>query len=236
MPSLPSRLCPAYRGNICHQVRLTSYSLVVELIKVMNRLDLIGLDDVKDEARFFCHGALSTFCLSTELRQNSCHTTVLSNMSLTLTFISQAEPPPPPSVWSLSLLSHYNKPVKCTCDGNSSKSCSSRILFTKYTSSKFSGWDCYDLLFGGCCQTYSPQYFSQMKQRNCQSREFAGFAFAGGRYSCITLSTAHTGREKIIQHCTFRLVWIILLPGTRSIGIFLIKSLSQSCPQVNVNA
>ena len=201
MPSLPSRLCPAYRGNICHQVRLTSYSLVVELIKVLNRLDLIGLDDVKDEARFFCHGALSTFCLSTELRQNSCHTTVLSNMSLALTFISQAEPPPPPSVWSLSLLSHYHKPVKCTCDGNSSKSRSSRILFTKYTSSKFSGWDCYDLLFRGCCQAYSPQYFSHMKQRNCQSREWdlplLVDAIAASHYQQLTLegkrlyNTAH---------------------------------------------
>ena len=172
MPSLPSRLCPVNRGNTCDQVQLTSYSLVVELIKVMNRLDLIGPDDVKDEARFFCHGALSTFCLSTELRQNSCHTTVLSNISLTLTFISQAEPPPPPSVWSLSLLSHYHKPVKCTCDGNASKSRSFRMLFTKYTSSKFSGWDYYNLLFRGCCQAYSPQFISPMKQRNYQSREW----------------------------------------------------------------
>ena len=58
----------------------------------LDHLVLIGLDDVKDEARFFCRcHALSTFCLSTELWQKFCHAPLSSNMSLTLPFISQAD-------------------------------------------------------------------------------------------------------------------------------------------------
>ena len=108
MPWLASQLCSAHRGNICHQVLSTSYSLLVQLIKVLDHLDLTGLDDVKDEARCFCRcRALSTSCFSAEPWQNSCHATLSSNISLTLPFISQAEPPPP-FVWLLPLLSHHH--------------------------------------------------------------------------------------------------------------------------------
>ena len=59
MPWLASQLCPAHTGNICHQVLSTSYTLLVQFIRVLDHLDLTGLDDVKDGARFF----LSLSCL-----------------------------------------------------------------------------------------------------------------------------------------------------------------------------
>ena len=81
---LASQLCPAHRVNICHQVLSTSYSLLVQFIRVPDHLDLTGLDDVKDEAHFFCHcRALFTSCFSAEHWQNSCHATLSPNMSLT---------------------------------------------------------------------------------------------------------------------------------------------------------
>ena len=182
MPWLDSQLCPAHRRNICHQVLLTSYSRVVELFKVLEYLVLIELDDVKYEARSNCHcRALSTFCLFTELgkihatpliyplfrvrswNNGVCCMSFYILMSLTLPFISQAEPPPQ-FVWLLSLLNHHHK---FTCDGNSLKSRGSRMSFTKleYTSSKFSGWDWYDLLFRGYCQACSLEIFWHMRHQ-----------------------------------------------------------------------
>ena len=105
-----------------------------------------------------------TFCLSTELRQNLCHATLLSNMSLTIPFIPLAEPPSlPPMVFLGHCRTHHhnllNTHVMITqpnhvvpdCHPPSYPSYSIRVPI-------FLEWYGYDFLFRWFCTTCSSRF------------------------------------------------------------------------------
>ena len=111
------------------------------------------------------------------------------------------------------------------------------MLFTKleYTSSKFFEWDWYDLFFRGYCQSCSPQFSRHMKHK-FQSREWnlplLVDAIAASHYQhlilegkkdCITLHIYTHNMNHIASSC-------------EGITIFPLKSLLESCSQVNVTA
>ena len=158
-----------------------------------------------------------------------CHTTLSSNMSLALPFISQAVQPPP-YVWLLPLLSHHHNCL------NSNvimwlqdviyhlRVLEFQILWVRLVQNIVQG--ILSILFNAIFQAYTQIPVTRM-----------GFAVADKCHSFITLSTSHIGRKKR-QHDTahsysyqsycFQLQEVLASSPW--------KSLPQSCSQVNVTA